>query len=105
VHPCTCGLSSQGLQLPGLQPDRRRRLLLPSVEVGADHQQPQAQRSFANQGGQLDPGNQVGRGLRGQLGRIPAADVPHRMDRSGRDQQDLTGLVCGRRLALDLILQ
>jgi hypothetical protein len=41
----------------------------------------------------------------GQLGRVAAADVAHRVDHSGRDGQGLTGVECLRRLVFDLILQ
>ena len=36
---------------------------------------------------------------------VNAADVLRRVDRSGRDEQDVAGLERHRRLALDLILQ
>src|SRR5262245_28981021 len=43
--------------------------------------------------------------VRGELRRVAAADILRRMDLSGRDEQDLAGLKCHRRLAVDLILQ
>src|SRR5258705_12027177 len=43
--------------------------------------------------------------VRGELRRVVAADVLRRVDRSSRDEQDVTGLETHRRLALDLILQ
>src|SRR5262245_39782357 len=43
--------------------------------------------------------------VRGELGPVAAADVLRRVDRSGRDEQDVAGLERDRRLALDLVLQ
>src|SRR6266446_4674900 len=43
--------------------------------------------------------------IRGELRPGAAADVLRRVDRSGRDEQDVAGLERHRRLALDLILQ
>jgi hypothetical protein len=43
--------------------------------------------------------------IRGELRRIAAAYVLHRVDRFGRDEKDLARLDRHRRLALDLILQ
>src|SRR5262245_51609775 len=43
--------------------------------------------------------------VRGEFGRVAAADVPHRVDRSGRDGQGVPGVTRPRRLSLDLILQ
>src|SRR2546426_2523312 len=43
--------------------------------------------------------------IRAELRRVAAADVLRRVDRSGRDEEDLAGLERPRRLALDLILQ
>ena len=43
--------------------------------------------------------------IRGELRAVAAADVLRRVDRSGRDEQDVAGLERHRRLALDLILQ
>src|SRR5262245_40741842 len=43
--------------------------------------------------------------IRGELRPVAGADVPRRVDRSGRDEQDVAGLERDRRLALDLILQ
>src|SRR5215216_4751258 len=43
--------------------------------------------------------------IRGELGPVAAADVLRRVDRSGRDEQDLAGFERRRRLSLDLILQ
>src|SRR5712691_10831137 len=43
--------------------------------------------------------------IRGELRPGAAADVLGRVDRSGRDEQDVAGLERHRRLALDLILQ
>jgi hypothetical protein len=44
-------------------------------------------------------------GIRGELRRVAAADVLQRVDRLGRDEQDLAGPDRRRRLALDLMLQ
>src|SRR5689334_3968602 len=41
----------------------------------------------------------------GELRRVAGADVPRRVDRSGRDEQDLARLERHRRLALDPVLQ
>lgn len=41
----------------------------------------------------------------GEFGRVAAADIPHCVDHSGRDGQDVTGVERLRRLAFDLILQ
>ena len=41
----------------------------------------------------------------GELRRLAGADVPRRVDFSGRDEQGLTGLERHRWLALELILQ
>src|SRR3954471_8381846 len=43
--------------------------------------------------------------IRGELRRVDTADVLRRVDRSGRDEQDLASLERHRRLALELILQ
>jgi hypothetical protein len=43
--------------------------------------------------------------VRRELGRVAAADVPHRVDRFGRDEQDVAGVERRRWLALKLILQ
>jgi len=43
--------------------------------------------------------------VRGEFGRVAAADVPHRVDRSGRDGQGVPGVTRPRRLSLNLILQ
>src|SRR5262245_57841328 len=43
--------------------------------------------------------------IRGEFRTVAAADVLRRVDRSGRDEQDVAGLERDRRLALDLILQ
>src|SRR5688572_1620014 len=43
--------------------------------------------------------------IRGELRRVAAADVLHRVDLSGRDEQDVAGLERHRRLALQLILE
>src|SRR5262245_2018496 len=42
-------------------------------------------------------------GIRGELRRVAATDVLRRVDRSGRDEQDIAGLEGHRRLALYLI--
>src|SRR5262245_14605776 len=42
--------------------------------------------------------------IRGELRCIARARVPRRVDRSGRDEQDVAGLERHRRLALDLVL-
>src|SRR5262245_19475051 len=43
--------------------------------------------------------------IRGELRPVAAADVLRRVDRPGRDKQDVAGLKRHRRLAFDLILQ
>src|SRR6266446_4144288 len=43
--------------------------------------------------------------IRGELRPVAVADVLRRVDRSGRDEQDVAGLERHRRLAFDLILQ
>ena len=43
--------------------------------------------------------------IRGQLRSFPAADVPRRVDLSGRDEEDIARLERHRRLSLDLVLQ
>ena len=43
--------------------------------------------------------------VRGQFRPVAAADVLRRVDRAGRNEQNVTGLKRHRRLALDLILQ
>src|SRR5207253_6275607 len=43
--------------------------------------------------------------IRGEFRPVAAGDVLRRVDRSGRNEQDLAGLERHRRLALDLILQ
>src|SRR5215212_5484285 len=43
--------------------------------------------------------------IRGELRRVGGADVPHRVDRFGRDEQDVAGVERRRRLAFDLVLQ
>src|SRR5215212_1149700 len=43
--------------------------------------------------------------VRGEFRPVAAADVLRRVDRSGRDEQDVAGLERHRRPALDLILQ
>src|SRR2546427_3919249 len=43
--------------------------------------------------------------IRGELRRLAAADVARRVDRSGRDEQDVAGFERYRRLALDFVLQ
>src|SRR5689334_19612259 len=43
--------------------------------------------------------------VRTELRSVDRADVLRRVDRSGRNEQDLTGLQRYRRLALDLVLQ
>src|SRR5262249_29449612 len=43
--------------------------------------------------------------IRGELRGVDAADVLRRVDRSGRDEQDVAGLKRHRRPALDLIFQ
>src|SRR5271157_4179775 len=43
--------------------------------------------------------------IRGELHPVATADVFRRVNRSGRDEQDVVGLERHRRLALDLILQ
>src|SRR5919202_4477732 len=43
--------------------------------------------------------------IRGELSRVASAYVPHRVDRFGRDEQDVAGVERRRWLALDLILQ
>src|SRR5215218_4051113 len=43
--------------------------------------------------------------IRGEFRPVAAADVLRRVDRSGRDEQDLAGLERHRRLALDPVLQ
>src|SRR3954463_15723890 len=41
----------------------------------------------------------------GEFRRIAAADILRRVDRSGRDEQDVAGLERHRRFALELVLQ
>ena len=43
--------------------------------------------------------------IRGELRPVAAADVLNPVDRSGRDEEDVAGLIRRWRLALDLILQ
>src|SRR5262245_50500244 len=43
--------------------------------------------------------------IRGELRAVAAADVPRRVDRSSRDEQNVAGLEHHRRFALDLILE
>lgn len=43
--------------------------------------------------------------IRRELHPGTSADVPHRVDPAGRDEQDVAGVERHRRLALDLILQ
>jgi hypothetical protein len=43
--------------------------------------------------------------IRGELSRVAAANVLHRVDRSSRDEQDVSGLERHRRFAVELILQ
>src|SRR5919206_3700620 len=53
--------SSERLQLQGLRGYRPARPLLPSLDVDAHDEEPQAERSFTDERGELDPGDQVGR--------------------------------------------
>src|SRR3954469_19599976 len=59
-----CGgpeLSPERLELEGLRGHRPGRPLLPSLDVDAHYEEPQAESSFTDKRGELDPGDQVGR--------------------------------------------
>src|SRR3954465_11591285 len=59
-------LSPERLELGGLHGYRPGRPLLPSLAVDADDEEPQAEHSFAEERGELDPRDQVGRDPRCQ---------------------------------------
>src|SRR5215213_8561174 len=60
---------------------------------------------FMSSLGQHDERHPFDDDIRGKLRRVAAADVLYRVDRFGRDKQDLAGLERHRRLALEPILQ
>src|SRR5215831_669391 len=62
---------------------------------------PEGWRSLGQRDDRLAFLNDVG----GEFGRVAAADIAHRVDRSGRDGQGVTGIARPGRLALNLILQ
>jgi hypothetical protein len=64
------------------------------LEVDADHQEPQTQRSFTDEGGQLDSGDQAGGDVRGQdvgdaVTEICQA-VDHQQDADGSGKAELS---------------
>ena len=74
------GLSWQGFYLPGSHRVRRVRTLGPPLEVYAEREEPQAESSFSQGRGQLDPGGQVSGQARRQEGREAVEEVGEAVD-------------------------